>query len=538
MNDWQLFIDDFVIARSTGFDRVIHHPHPRGIVIDADRPWETSGVTPIHVERRDDGTFIAYYTAMWWDIDRAGELPPGFREDRAHHVFHRIAYAESPDGIHWIKPILDLVEAPSGIDKSRHSPYPSPDGSSTHNNLGVPFVIVSDLGRHGNVDDPSMRYALRLAPGNPGESPGVGAPWSDEPDGYFAPEIPDFIEDPAWRERLRKCEGQFNPRRKTIHFWDGLNGEWVSIDQGVTPHWLPSREIARFSSKDLDRWESMAVLYPDSSDPSNPGCYDEPMSLTPFCAEGLVFGLLSWFHSDRTYPWGGPNPEATDDVPNIWAWCRKGTNEMRITISRDGGRTWDRTSSREAWIPHGPEEDSLDRLVISPLPPVKVGDEDWFYVGVWDGDHLNIRNDPQNTPYVRDRPRTSRIALYTQKHNRYVSMTAGNNPEVLITKTVAVTGSKLQLNMDSSRGSLRVGIAKSEPVMTFGDTTPSSAPHLLEDNTLPGFSIDDCPPIYSNEVEHEVSFGESGILGDLRGMDVVILFEVFNADIYGFRFAD
>ena len=60
---------------------------------------------------------------------------------------------------------------------------------------------------------------------------------------------------------------------------------------------------------------------------------------------------------------------------------------MRITISRDGGLTWDRTSSREAWIPHGTEHDSYDRLVISALPPVHVGDKDWFYTEVLDGDH-------------------------------------------------------------------------------------------------------------------------------------------------------
>ena len=53
---------------------------------------------------------------------------------------------------------------------------------------------------------------------------------------------------------------------------------------------------------------------------------------------------------------------------------------MRITISRDGGRTWDRTSSRVAWIPPGTAEESYDRLVIGPTPPVRVGDEDWFYV--------------------------------------------------------------------------------------------------------------------------------------------------------------
>jgi hypothetical protein len=209
---------------------------------------------------------------------------------------------------------------------------------------------------------------------------------------------------------------------------------------------------------------------------------------------------------------------------------------MRITISRDGGKTWDRTSSREAWIPHGPEEDSYDRLVISPTPPVRVGDEDWFYMGVMDGDHLNIRNDPEDTPYVRDRPRTSRIALYVQKHNRYVSLSSGNTPEVLITRPVSVDGSMLQLNLDASRGWVRVGIAPSDPVMTFGNTIPSTAPHLLEENMLPGYQLEDCPPIHANDIEHAVSFERGSDLTSFIDKEVVLLLEAFNADLYGFRF--
>ena len=71
---------------------------------------------------------------------------------------------------------------------------------------------------------------------------------------------------------------------------------------------------------------------------------------------------------------------------------------MRITISRDGGRTWDRTSSREAWIPHGSEEDSYDRMVLWCSPPVRVGDEDWFYTGVVNGNHLTTRSDADQGP--------------------------------------------------------------------------------------------------------------------------------------------
>src|SRR5437667_11675126 len=33
---WQLFLDDYIVARSTGFDRVLHHPRAMGVVIPAD----------------------------------------------------------------------------------------------------------------------------------------------------------------------------------------------------------------------------------------------------------------------------------------------------------------------------------------------------------------------------------------------------------------------------------------------------------------------------------------------------------------------
>ena len=67
---WQLFLDDYVIARSTGLSRVLQHPQPRGIVIPADQPWETAGVETLYgtpVGRREDGSFYAFYRAMWWD---------------------------------------------------------------------------------------------------------------------------------------------------------------------------------------------------------------------------------------------------------------------------------------------------------------------------------------------------------------------------------------------------------------------------------------------------------------------------------------
>ena len=140
---WHLFIDDVELARTTGFDRIVHHPRPMGVVVPADRPWETAGVAPQYVGRRGDGSFFALYAAMWWDCER-GRLQQGsFGQDRAHHIFQGIAYAESEDGIHWTKPELGLVEAPAGVDRERFRPFPSPVGASRRNNLGAPFAVVA-----------------------------------------------------------------------------------------------------------------------------------------------------------------------------------------------------------------------------------------------------------------------------------------------------------------------------------------------------------------------------------------------------------
>lgn len=56
---WHLFLDDCELARTTGFDRVVHHPEPRGVVISADRPWETVGVSPQYIQRNADGQNLA-----------------------------------------------------------------------------------------------------------------------------------------------------------------------------------------------------------------------------------------------------------------------------------------------------------------------------------------------------------------------------------------------------------------------------------------------------------------------------------------------
>lgn len=547
---WQLFIDDFPVIRSTGLDRVVHHPKSMGVVISNDKPWETHSVMPSYFARKTDGTFVGYYSAIWWipgsearsatirDVTYAGGVwrskasDPRPQDPDQQYVVSG-AYATSRNGIHWEKPNLGMLDQPTGVDRQQHSPFPSPTGVGRENNTYSPFQIM-DLTPEGGAKDPARRYALYV-------------------DGraYFSADLPDFINDRNWRDKLVPVDGTFSPRARALNFWDAGNHEWVALVQNAVPYWLPTRQIARFASPDLKVWTSNVVIAPDSADPHRPDYYDEPMSLASFCQDGPMMGLLSWFHGDRSSPAGGPvleknSPEmsgrrqgwpwpATPENPFIWPWARKGTNEMRITVTHDGGRTWDRTSSREAWIPHGTEEDGYDRLVITGIPPVRVNDEDWFYMGVCDGDHLITRTNAQRSPRYAGRIRKGQIALYTQKHNRFVSLCATSQLETLVTKPFVVSGETLQLNVDASRGRVRVGIAEYKSVSTLKNKADSLAPHLLEQNVLPGFTREDCIPIDANNIEQVVRFKNGASLKDLQGKRVVLFIELLDADLYGFR---
>ena len=216
----------------------------------------------------------------------------------------------------------------------------------------------------------------------------------------------------------------------------------------------------------------------------------------------------------------------------------KGTMEVRIVTSRDGGKTWDRTVSREAWIPHGKEQSSYDRLVRIDCPPLRVGDEDWFYCSGYDGDHCAGKN------YYHDRGgNVIRGTLYTQQHNRYVSLTAGNTRQILITKAIKVSGKTLQLNVDASRGDVAVAIGIDKWLEHKTGQWPFKAnlPHwMVEDrwersHLEKGFHFDDCEPIRENSIEYNVHWKNAG-LESLLGKTVRLYIMVRDADLYGFRF--
>ena len=246
--------------------------------------------------------------------------------------------------------------------------------------------------------------------------------------------------------------------------------------------------------------------------------------------EGLLLGFAEWMIGDQTRP-----DMAVLEQELIGRVHMKGTMEIRIAASRDGGFTWDRTVSREAWIPHGTEQDSYNRCVRLYTSPLRIGDDDWFYATVVNGDHGS------GSDYYRDRSPVIQGGLYLQKHHRYVSLKAGNRPQILITRPMQVMGTKLQLNVDASHGEVRIGIGTND-VIPLPDSPqhkgilPNYVVRDRQGNTHleTGFHLEDCKPVYVDSIQHTVEWKDAG-LESLQGKTVRLYILVQDANQYGFR---
>ncbi len=96
----ELFIDDYLVAETTGVEFRLHAPTPRKIAIVHDAPWEGSG-SGYHTIFEDAGIYRMYYHALQYEVTQGSVAAP----DSGY-----VAYAESNDGIEWRKPELGLID--------------------------------------------------------------------------------------------------------------------------------------------------------------------------------------------------------------------------------------------------------------------------------------------------------------------------------------------------------------------------------------------------------------------------------------------
>jgi hypothetical protein len=400
-----------------------------------------------------------------------------------------------------------------GFRRINDFPFDVPSGMSRENNLGCPFDFAYDLNAHGNITDGKRRFLMRAVTMDD-THPFAKAIESQL---YFAKEWPDFLRDVRWRERLTPiADGSLSPRGfKSLAGYDHQAGQWFAVSQDRIGNWLKrgGRDIARFSTRDLVDWEgpelALAVPADESREPSD---WIEYMDMLAYRLggplSGVWLGQLVIFHSDRRDP-----QYMMPTIKDVW---RKGTTELRLVISRDAGRSWQRVGGQQVWLACHDDPRGYDRLVFSTYP-VRVGDEAWFYYCAWNGDHLVFQRD--GSLFEPGFLRTHRTARATLRWDGYVSLDAKNSTGTLVTRPLRFDGDRLVVNLHAPEGKLDVE---------------------LQDETgqpLDGFTAGDTAPVTGDGVELPVRWRGGDDLAALRGRPVRLRLDVTNGSLYGFRFA-
>jgi len=287
----ELMVDDYLIEDITGATLMLHHPATREVAIDHNEPWE-GNICCGHTVFQDDDLYRMYYRGRHHD----------FEQNKETHHFS--CYAESEDGIHWVKPELDIVEFQGskknniildGIDKFNLAPFKDPNPNCKPDER---YKALTN--GHGGLD----AY----------KSPD-GIHWSPMVEGHVI------------------TKGAFDSLN--LAFWDSVRGCYVDYHRGFRDG---VRDIMTCTSDDFIHWtDPVWVEYPGS-----PPQHLYTNGIKPyFRAPHILIGLPKRFVPDRR---GADHPHA-------------GVSDAVFMTSRDGlsFHRWDEAFIRpglqkERWV--------------------------------------------------------------------------------------------------------------------------------------------------------------------------------------------
>lgn len=501
----QLFVDDLFIESSQGVELMMNAPHPDPEpVLTADAPWEVESAISLgiysSVLKDDDGRIRIWYHA------RGGRDAP--QNEQAH-----VGYAESTDGIHFTKPLLNLVDS---------------DGSTANN-----IVIPSKLGGSSVWIDPQAPAEERYKNQSKVYDPEVARQFHMHcsPDGL----------DWSFRHRIQLQQGG-GWDTQSIIFWDPAieryllyTRKWFAQRHSTAAGNENYRAVRRLESDDLSHWDNESVvMWPDDMDlatyethaPLDPEAPEKPYSRVPVDYYGAnvfkypdqhgVYAMLAnanWYWYDR-------EPIVTtvhDDLEverletqQIYGPSRF---DVRLAVSRDGVG-FKRCGGRRPFLSPGQEGSFSSRMVWSMPTPVQMGDELWIYYSGQNKDHDGIV-DPAADGLL------SGIGRAVMRLDGFVSADAGYDGGEIITPILRFSrGSRLELNVDTGGG----GSVKVEVLDPYG-------------KPVTGYAEREASWVCGNSVRMPVTWGANQDVGDIEGRPIKLRFIMRDCKLYAFQFA-
>ncbi|OHB79533.1 MAG: hypothetical protein A2W31_07195 [Planctomycetes bacterium RBG_16_64_10] len=185
--------------------------------------------------------------------------------------------------------------------------------------------------------------------------------------------------------------------------------------------------------------------------------------------------------------------------------------DIQLAFSRNA-KCWERPF-RTPFLANSPQHGACDYGNLDEAgAPIRSGDQLWFYYG----GRSNLHNQPPEET-------NGSLCLATLRLDGFVSLDAGPEEGVLLTKPLLLKGASLFLNADAQNGAIRVEIADA------GDTgDPTRAAPIAPCTKA------NCVPVTTDRVQHAVTWANTPTLQTLRAKPVRLRFFLRNAKIYSF----
>ena len=409
LNAAQMFVDDYLVENrydknmlSANVPHILHQPErPSKPLLSPDKPWERKHGFghPGVVFDAKGRIFRMYYTIPQKERGRPG-YPPGS---------YFMCYAESQDGINWVKPNLCMI--PWG-DQEDTNIIMQGDGEAKIAHVHVDNDITGD----GQL--PVAKNIGTIPAGFLREHRFVMF-YCDH--SHYLATSEDGIH---WKEKVHSVISNRIDCYITI-VYDGERQEFVSFlrnklifsGKGPEDRLGNTRMISRLAGRDLwSEWDTMptSVLIPDQGDAKR--FYGMPT----FLYGGVYWGLLQ--HLDE-------NPQ---------------TIEIELVFSRDG-LNWERLAGHPKLIPVG-KPGSWDCGMVSTADRViEKGDEWWLYYTGYNG-------------YHDAKERQGAIGLLKFRKEGFISLRAGENESYVLTRPLRWPGGHLVINASAREGFVKVRV--------------------------------------------------------------------------------
>jgi hypothetical protein len=495
----QTFIDNVIIESVQDVTRLWHTPvrKQEDPIIKADKPWEQAlwlayfRATTV-LRDPEDGLFKCWYQ------NQRGKPSEGWSPGRNHPNFNLRAthlYAESKDGIHWVKPELDVLEV---------------DGQKTNTVLGG--------GDFGDVH--AMTVALDPYPPTPQErfralfvhmwpdSSGLdvgnsrlecahsadGIHWQIYPELPVGAHLPSLFYDEAARQFVANGRFAAMASAPATNPHTPLSGSFLKQRFPHSSLADNTRRIWQYRSGDCIHWGDPVLVAAIDDEEDN---------------------LDDQFYGMAQYKLGNQHLALITVLHGV---CDE--KDVQLLASRDGIR-WSRLNRRQPFLATRGDGYWDAHMVSIPCPPIDVGDEHWFFYGGQNYRHdwwLCGLNEGLNHPEARNPEKFSAgLGLATLRKHGYAGLYGGEVREgVVVTRPLLGEGEVLVINAKcGAAGSIRAEIVD------------------RCDNVIGNCSRDDCDPFTGDEIAHAMTWeGMQRIEGNHRK----VRFYLRDTELFSFGF--